>query len=115
MDMSVHEEEMNMGSVAFIAIFALVTAVLAGYFLIGLTMKLIWFALSGLVIGAVARFLLPGEQPMGLGATAGFGIAGALLGGALAGGLFGLGLIGQLVLSVLASAGLIAAMVKSKR
>jgi uncharacterized membrane protein YeaQ/YmgE (transglycosylase-associated protein family) len=115
METSVQEEGGNMGAFAVMAVIALIAAVFTGYFLIGLTMKLAYFAISGLVIGAVARFALPGEQPMGLVATAGFGVAGSLLGGAFAGSLFGLGLFGQLLLSVLASIGLIAALAKSKR
>jgi uncharacterized membrane protein YeaQ/YmgE (transglycosylase-associated protein family) len=37
--------------------------------------------LSGLVIGAVARFLLPGRDPIGCLATIALGILGAILGG----------------------------------
>lgn len=37
--------------------------------------------LAGLVIGAVARFLLPGRDPIGCLATIGLGILGAIIGG----------------------------------
>ena len=37
--------------------------------------------LAGLVIGAVARFLLPGRDPIGCLATVGLGILGAIVGG----------------------------------
>jgi uncharacterized membrane protein YeaQ/YmgE (transglycosylase-associated protein family) len=37
--------------------------------------------LAGLVIGAVARFLLPGRDPIGCLATIGLGILGAIVGG----------------------------------
>jgi uncharacterized membrane protein YeaQ/YmgE (transglycosylase-associated protein family) len=42
---------------------------------------LLSLAASGLVIGALGRLLVPGPNPMGLVATAGVGLAGALLGG----------------------------------
>lgn len=46
---------------------------------------MLWAILSwmviGLVVGAIARMLLPGQQPMSTLATMGLGIAGALLGG----------------------------------
>jgi len=52
-----------------------------GIFLLGtaLVFLLLVFAAIGLAIGAVARFLLPGPDPMGLPATAAFGMAGALI------------------------------------
>ncbi len=39
------------------------------------------WALFGLIIGAIARLLIPGRQPMGLVMTAVLGIIGSLLGG----------------------------------
>ncbi|MGH3969677.1 MAG: GlsB/YeaQ/YmgE family stress response membrane protein [Mycobacterium sp.] len=44
---------------------------------------IIWIIIIGLIVGAVARFLVPGKQPMGLIATAVLGIVGAFLGGTL--------------------------------
>lgn len=44
-------------------------------------MSLLWFAIVGLICGAIARALFPGRQPMGLLATALLGMAGSLLGG----------------------------------
>jgi uncharacterized membrane protein YeaQ/YmgE (transglycosylase-associated protein family) len=41
-------------------------------------------ALSGLVVGALARLALPGKDPMGLGQTMLIGIAGSLAAGILA-------------------------------
>ena len=43
----------------------------------------------GLVVGIIARFLLPGPQPMGLILTCLLGIAGSFLGGFLGTLLFG--------------------------
>lgn len=40
--------------------------------------------LLGLVVGALAKFLLPGDDPDGLFVTIGIGVAGAVVGGFLA-------------------------------
>lgn len=52
-----------------------------GIFLLGtaLILLLLGFAAIGLAIGALARLLLPGPDPMGVPATAAFGMAGALI------------------------------------
>ncbi len=42
----------------------------------------------GLIAGALARLLVPGRDPMGIGATILLGIAGSFLGGFLADALF---------------------------
>jgi uncharacterized membrane protein YeaQ/YmgE (transglycosylase-associated protein family) len=42
---------------------------------------LLLLALSGLVIGALARLALPGPDPMSIPATIGLGLAGAFVGG----------------------------------
>ena len=41
-------------------------------------------ALSGLIVGALARLALPGPDPMGIFATIGLGLAGTFIGGILA-------------------------------
>lgn len=43
---------------------------------------LTWIAL-GLVVGAIAKFIMPGKDPGGLIVTVAIGIVGALLGGAI--------------------------------
>jgi uncharacterized membrane protein YeaQ/YmgE (transglycosylase-associated protein family) len=45
---------------------------------------IIFLALFGLVVGALARLALPGPDPMGILATIGLGLAGAFLGGVVA-------------------------------
>lgn len=50
---------------------------------------LLWLLIVGFVIGAIARFLLPGRDPMGCLGTALVGIAGSFVGGLLADLLFG--------------------------
>jgi uncharacterized membrane protein YeaQ/YmgE (transglycosylase-associated protein family) len=46
---------------------------------------IIFLALWGLVVGALARLALPGPDPMGILATIGLGLAGSFVGGLLAG------------------------------
>ena len=47
----------------------------------GLIAFLIILFFIGLVVGALARFLLPGPDPMSIPATIGLGVAGTFLGG----------------------------------
>ena len=51
--------------------------------------ELIWTVIIGVVIGIVARFALPGKDPMGLIMTAILGIAGSFVGTFLGRMLFG--------------------------
>jgi uncharacterized membrane protein YeaQ/YmgE (transglycosylase-associated protein family) len=51
-------------------------------------MGIIAFIILGLLVGAIAKAILPGEDPGGIIVTAVIGIVGALLGGFLAGVLF---------------------------
>jgi len=44
-------------------------------------MHYVYFAIFGLVVGIIARFLMPGPQPMGIILTALLGIVGSFLGG----------------------------------
>jgi uncharacterized membrane protein YeaQ/YmgE (transglycosylase-associated protein family) len=53
----------------------------AGAIGVGLGVLFLYFALSGLIVGAIARFVLPGPDPMSWPATIGFGLAGSFLGG----------------------------------
>jgi uncharacterized membrane protein YeaQ/YmgE (transglycosylase-associated protein family) len=47
----------------------------------GVLVYLILLALSGLIIGGLARLALPGPDPMGIGMTILVGLAGSFLGG----------------------------------
>src|SRR5919199_1317243 len=49
----------------------------------GLLLYLILLAISGLIVGALARLALPGPDPMGIGMTILIGIAGSFIGGIL--------------------------------
>jgi uncharacterized membrane protein YeaQ/YmgE (transglycosylase-associated protein family) len=45
--------------------------------------NIIGWIIFGLIVGAIARFLMPGEQPMGIIMTIILGIVGSFVGGAL--------------------------------
>lgn len=90
-----------------IVLLVVIVALLVAGALVGVALKLLWWALIGLVIGALARLVLPGDQALGILATILFGVAGSLLGGILA-DVFGLGAILQFVLAVAVAAVLIA-------
>jgi uncharacterized membrane protein YeaQ/YmgE (transglycosylase-associated protein family) len=67
----------------------------------------IGFLVAGLVIGALARLIVPGRQSLGILATLGLGLVGSLIGGTIA-WLLGTGSIWELnvlgfVLAVVAS------------
>jgi uncharacterized membrane protein YeaQ/YmgE (transglycosylase-associated protein family) len=66
---------------------------------VSLLIFLVVLAVSGLVIGALARLALPGPDPMGIPATIGLGLGGSVLGGVVA--RFFLGSGGGLVFAVL--------------
>jgi uncharacterized membrane protein YeaQ/YmgE (transglycosylase-associated protein family) len=54
----------------------------------GLLTYIILLALSGLIVGALARLALPGPDPMGIGMTILIGIAGSFIGGLIVALLF---------------------------
>jgi uncharacterized membrane protein YeaQ/YmgE (transglycosylase-associated protein family) len=57
------------------------TGTAGGVIAAGLGILILYWALSGLIVGALARWALPGPDPMGWLPTIGFGIAGSFLGG----------------------------------
>ena len=52
-------------------------------------MSFLWWLVIGLIVGLLARFLLPGKDPMGILATLVLGIAGSLLGGLISWAIWG--------------------------
>lgn len=73
----------------------------------GLLTYLILLAITGLVVGALARLALPGRDPMSIPQTIGIGVAGSFIAGLavriLSGGNSGAGIL----LSVLVATGLV--------
>jgi uncharacterized membrane protein YeaQ/YmgE (transglycosylase-associated protein family) len=65
----------------------------------GLIAFIIVLAVSGLIIGALARLALPGPDPMSIPATIGLGIGGTFIGGIVARVFLGTG--GGLIFAVL--------------
>lgn len=57
--------------------------------------NLIAWCIFGLIVGALARFLMPGRDPMGCIATTAVGVVGSFLGGFLGALLFGGGVRGE--------------------
>ncbi|MEO8347513.1 MAG: hypothetical protein ABI610_01275 [Acidobacteriota bacterium] len=90
-----------------------IVLLIAGGAIIALTLALLGYVVAGLVIGALARLVLPGRQALGLLATVLYGIAGSLLGGIL-GDVFDLGSFLQFLLAV-AVAALLIALVEGRR
>ena len=86
---------------------AVVLALVVGWIVVGLVFKLLWWALVGLLSGALARAILPGRQDVSLLATALAGIAGSVFGGILARGL-GFGGFVQFLVAVGLAAAVIA-------
>jgi uncharacterized membrane protein YeaQ/YmgE (transglycosylase-associated protein family) len=67
--------------------------------------SIIGFVIVGAIVGVVARFVVPGEDPMGIVGTIALGIVGAVVGGWAAGAIFedtaGVDWIASLVAAVL--------------
>jgi uncharacterized membrane protein YeaQ/YmgE (transglycosylase-associated protein family) len=97
-----------------LVVLAIVVLLIVGWALVGLALKLLWWAFLGLLIGALARLILPGRQTIGWLGTAGAGIAGALLGGIVADAL-ALGSVLQFIVAVGVAAALIALLAGSRR
>lgn len=95
-----------MGVVLILLLVVILAFIVLGA-LVGLAWNLLVFVLMGLVIGALARLVLPGEQPLGILATILFGIAGSLLGGLVA-RAFDLGGFVQFLVAIAVAAALIA-------
>jgi len=55
-------------------------------------MGILGFIVLGLIIGAIAKAVMPGNDPGGILITMGIGILGALLGGVIGSAIFGGGL-----------------------
>jgi uncharacterized membrane protein YeaQ/YmgE (transglycosylase-associated protein family) len=70
-------------------------------------MLILMFAISGLIVGALARLALPGRDDMSYLKTIGYGLAGSLLGGLVSNGLGVKSVIVSLIIAIAVAAGLI--------
>jgi uncharacterized membrane protein YeaQ/YmgE (transglycosylase-associated protein family) len=93
--------------VLFFLLLAIVVLAIVGGAILGLLLHVVWWAIVGLVVGLLARLVLPDARG-GIGPfqTVLFGIAGALLGGVLA-GAFDVNWFIEFILAVLVAAVLI--------
>ena len=82
-----------------VILIAIVLALLLAGALVGLVFELLWLVITGLVIGALGRLVLPGQQQIGPLATALVGIGASLLGGILA-NIFDAGWLIQFLVAV---------------
>ncbi len=78
-----------------------------GIFIAGTVLSVISQLVIGLIIGGLARWMLPGPQSLGWFATALCGIVGSLVGGMLAHHVFGVQGLRETVLNVLCAMGVI--------
>ena len=90
-----------------VVLLIIILALLLAGSLIGLAFSLLWLAITGLIVGALGRLVLPGRQDASLLATALIGIAASLLGGILADIFDAGGLIQFLVAVALAALGIV--------
>jgi uncharacterized membrane protein YeaQ/YmgE (transglycosylase-associated protein family) len=93
---------------------AIIVLLVIGGAVLGLALKLLWWALLGLLIGALARLVIPGRQPLGWLATAAYGVGGALLGGVVAKAI-GVGGVVQFLIAIAVAALLIALLSGGRR
>jgi uncharacterized membrane protein YeaQ/YmgE (transglycosylase-associated protein family) len=68
-------------------------ALLAAFVILPLVGVLVWFlistAITGIILGGLARLVIPGRQPIGVLATIVSGWIGSLVGGAIGSAVFG--------------------------
>ena len=100
--------------IVLILLLAVIVLFLVGGFVIGFALELLWLALVGLLIGALARLVLPGEQQTGLLGTILAGVGGSLLGGII-GDAIGVGWIVTFLIAIAVAAGLIALLSSTRR
>lgn len=89
-----------------IAAVSIVLLMIAAIGLFGVSISIVYSLISGLVVGALARLVLPGEEKIGWLGTALIGMAGAM-GGNVIGHALHVGQALQLGISVAVAAGLL--------
>ncbi len=100
--------------VIFFILLAIVVFAIVGGAIMGILLHLIWWAIVGLIIGVLARLVVPDARGLGVLETILFGIGGALLGGVIA-GLFDVGWFIELLLAIIVAALLIYVFGNAKR
>lgn len=100
--------------ILILLLLAVIALFVVGWFVVSLTFQLLWLLLTGLIIGALARLVLPGNQPIGWLMTILAGVAGSLGGGLIASAL-DLGGIVRFVIAVAVAAALIAFVIVPRR
>jgi uncharacterized membrane protein YeaQ/YmgE (transglycosylase-associated protein family) len=85
-------------AVVVILLIVILVLLVAGS-LVGLAFSLLWLALTGLVVGALGRLVLPGRQDVSVLMTVLVGIGASLLGGILA-NIFDVGWLVQFIVAV---------------
>jgi uncharacterized membrane protein YeaQ/YmgE (transglycosylase-associated protein family) len=70
-------------------------------------MTVLWFIVIGAVIGALARLLVPGRNPMGILLTILVGIVGAVLGGVIASAIGAGNILAFIFAIIIAAAGVV--------
>ncbi len=90
-----------------VTLLVLAVALVIGIFIAGTVLSVLSQLLIGLIIGGIARWILPGSHPMGWFATSLCGIVGSLLGGMLAHHLFRVQGLRETALNVLCAMGVI--------
>ena len=91
-----------------LALLMIIAAVSIGMMIFGLSVSILYNLALGLLIGGLARFVLPGREKIGLLGTALIGTAGGAIGGLL-GKTLHVGQFLELGLSVAVAAGLLTA------
>jgi len=89
-------------TIVVVLLVVILVLLLAGS-IIGLAFSLLWLALTGLIIGALGRLVLPGRHDISLLATVLIGIGASLLGGVLA-NVFDVGWFIQFLVAVVLAA-----------
>lgn len=88
------------------AILIIIGCVLFGTFVLGATFSIAYSLVSGLIVGALARLVLPGKENISLIGTALVGIAGGAIGGVV-GRAIRAGTVVELIISVAVAVGLL--------
>src|SRR5687768_5502606 len=89
-----------------IVLVAVLALIVIGGLIVGLTLKMLGILITGLIVGALARLVLPGAQGVGILATVLYGVGGALL-GAIVANIFDFGWLLEYLLAIVAAAVLI--------